>query len=77
MITALPSKDHLTRRSISEQSQSAMLDDGKLSSSSAVSSMPSLPAVGSFGSFAECVLGTLACSFIRSSSGFGDAFMVD
>lgn len=28
MITAVPSKDHLTRRSISEQSQSAMLDDG-------------------------------------------------
>lgn len=78
MITALASKDQLTRRSISEQSQSAMLDDGESSSSSSVvSSVASLPVVGSFGSFAECVLGELARSSIRSSSGFGDAFMVD
>lgn len=41
--------------SISEQSQSALLDEGE--SSSLVSSMASLPAVGSFGSFAECIPG--------------------
>ncbi len=65
MITSCRATDHLTGRSISEQSQSATLDDGELSLSSRYRHSAHL---------AHLPSASLAHS---PSSQFGDAFMAD